>query len=467
MMKPDKILLVVFCLFCNLYSSQSYSIESLNKITAEYNKQGKYKEIIDINKEALNNFIVTNNTEGIFLSYLNIANYLSVQNKYKESLSNLKKADLYLEDIRDHELLSKYYGGYGRNFSHLGMYILSNNYFDKAIKEGKNIDEVGKRKERIYVGYSWKLANFKDMHLLDSVKKMEKMCLAIKPSPYLYSIISRRFLEEEKNLDSAKIYLDKASLISKKFPLQDQAIIIEYYGILYHEKKDYTTSIKYFLQCLGLYEKINNRKGIKDIYKFLSDNYDALGETEKSNFYLKKYSVINDSIIQNEKEIINIPLEKLKKDDEKTKNDLAKKLKILIVGVLVILILVVIFFVQKQSRKNKIIETKNVEKKILESKINTAFKEVMDLAKDADPNFMSRFIEVYPDFYSTLASEYPALTPKELKLCALLKLDFSTKKIAEIENSALRTIETRRYSIRQKLKLSPDTNLSIWLNNLC
>src|SRR5690606_34181329 len=106
------------------------------------------------------------------------------------------------------------------------------------------------------------------------------------------------------------------------------------------------------------------------------------------------------------------------------------------------------------------------EYKLLEKKLNSAFEEVADLAKSNSPNFLSRFIEVYPEFYNHLISSYPDLTNADLKLCALMKLDFSTKEISEITYSSVRTVQNRKYKLRKKFNLSPDENLNLWIQNL-
>ena len=58
-----------------------------------------------------------------------------------------------------------------------------------------------------------------------------------------------------------------------------------------------------------------------------------------------------------------------------------------------------------------------------------------------------------------LLKKYPDLSLTELKLCALLVLNISSKEIGELTNRSVRTIEFTRYSIRKKMNLSTDENL--------
>jgi DNA-binding CsgD family transcriptional regulator len=49
-----------------------------------------------------------------------------------------------------------------------------------------------------------------------------------------------------------------------------------------------------------------------------------------------------------------------------------------------------------------------------------------------------------------LLKKYPNLSLTELKLCALLVLNISSKEIGELTSRSVRTIELTRYNIRKK-----------------
>ena len=58
-----------------------------------------------------------------------------------------------------------------------------------------------------------------------------------------------------------------------------------------------------------------------------------------------------------------------------------------------------------------------------------------------------------------LLKKYPNLSLTELKLCALLVLNISSKEIGELTGRSVRTIEFTRNNIRKKMNLSPDESL--------
>lgn len=74
-------------------------------------------------------------------------------------------------------------------------------------------------------------------------------------------------------------------------------------------------------------------------------------------------------------------------------------------------------------------------------------------------DFEKRLTSSNEDFFKILLEHYPDLKPGELKLCAYLRLNLSTKEISEILNKSVRTIETIRLSIRKKMNLSSTENL--------
>lgn len=74
--------------------------------------------------------------------------------------------------------------------------------------------------------------------------------------------------------------------------------------------------------------------------------------------------------------------------------------------------------------------------------------------------FESHFENVHEEFLTRLKENYPDLTPRELKLCAYLRLNISSKEIANLMNISVRGVEISRYRLRKKLGLDHETNLT-------
>lgn len=80
-------------------------------------------------------------------------------------------------------------------------------------------------------------------------------------------------------------------------------------------------------------------------------------------------------------------------------------------------------------------------------------------------NFQQMFDDVNPQFFKHLSSVYPDLSAQELKLCALIKLNISSKEIASILRITPESVYTARYRIRKKMGMD-DTNLNDFLFKL-
>jgi len=80
--------------------------------------------------------------------------------------------------------------------------------------------------------------------------------------------------------------------------------------------------------------------------------------------------------------------------------------------------------------------------------------------------FDQYFDEVHEDFIARLKEKNPDLTPKELRLCAYLKMNISTKEIAPLMNISVRGVEISRYRLRKKLNLDKGTNLTEYILSL-
>ncbi|MEP3208896.1 MAG: Two component regulator three Y domain-containing protein [Maribacter sp.] len=86
---------------------------------------------------------------------------------------------------------------------------------------------------------------------------------------------------------------------------------------------------------------------------------------------------------------------------------------------------------------------------------------------DADwKHFEVNFKELHEDFFEILLHKYPKLTPKDLKLCAYLKMNLASKEIAPLMGISTRGVEIHRYRLRKKLQIEASQNISNFLITL-
>ena len=101
-------------------------------------------------------------------------------------------------------------------------------------------------------------------------------------------------------------------------------------------------------------------------------------------------------------------------------------------------------------------ENKNLNKviKIIDKNLNNA---------DDWSLFQEAFNNADKDFLKKIKSMHPSLTANDLRLCAYLRLNLSSKEIAPLLNISTRSVEVKRYRLRKKMNLAHESSLSNYI----
>lgn len=119
--------------------------------------------------------------------------------------------------------------------------------------------------------------------------------------------------------------------------------------------------------------------------------------------------------------------------------------------------------------KNEIDQIKSKpENEIKYSDLNTLKILITDhLNLDKERQSLYNYIqELNISFYKNLQKKYPVLSDKEKRLCALLRLNLSSKEIASILGISFKSVEVNRYRLRKKMNLTKKEKLTHIINNL-
>lgn len=160
-------------------------------------------------------------------------------------------------------------------------------------------------------------------------------------------------------------------------------------------------------------------------------------EAEKEIIHLRNESLQNE-INHKNKELANTALHLIHKN--KTLNSIKVQLNSII---------------DKHTSPPNKSEIESVIIKINKELKNEKFQEL----------FEDYFDNVHQDFISRMKEKHPELSPRELRLCAYLKMNLSTKEIAPLMNISIRGVEIGRYRLRKKLNLDREENLISYLMN--
>ncbi len=146
---------------------------------------------------------------------------------------------------------------------------------------------------------------------------------------------------------------------------------------------------------------------------------------------------------KSEKEIVTLKNEKLNKEIEYKNNELAS---------------VAMHLVQKGELLSKIKEElMRLKKGWHPDKSSEDFRKLIRILNQEDKmdkdweQFANHFDTVHSDFLKALQGSYRNLGNNELKLCAYLRMNLSSKEIAQLMNISVRGVEISRYRLRKKV----------------
>ncbi len=472
----------------------AYQTDGVDKLTDEYisllNLHGIVKELLLNYKEALK----------LYFEALNFAKQINDKNKLASINNNISAVYYYLEE-----------------FDTAMKYILE---ASALFKETEDYKYYANSLVNIAEFYS-------AMNLSDSVRKVFPQYLKIvkQASNYyasanLYMIIGT-VESEESNYNKALKYFETAltqidSLENGFHKNYTKGTCLFDMGKTYFEIGNTKNAINSLLESVFYSQECSNNMVIKNSYLYLNKCYEQLNQPDSALVYYRKYHKIETLILEekNSKEIArveyNYNLQKQEKEQKLKELVLKSEIKNLriitiSISILLILVLALIYLIIK-NRKRKIIEARLIEKN-LSLKIENREKELTTnvlyllkkneflanltdtlqelnnrilpenktylrrIIRDIERNtftdswdeFEKRFQDVHVDFYKNLSVEFSDLTPNELKLCAFLKLNMTSKDISAITNQSTDSLKVARYRLRKKLGLTREDNLITFL----
>ncbi len=148
---------------------------------------------------------------------------------------------------------------------------------------------------------------------------------------------------------------------------------------------------------------------------------------------------------KNEKEIIKLKNQQLKEEFKSKSNELAAS---------------TMSIIKKNELLSKVKEqlATSVENKESVKSIITIIDKNLKQNDDWEL-FKEAFNNADRKFLKKLKNSHPSLSPNDIRLCAYLRLNLSSKEIAPMFNISPRSVEIKRYRLRKKMNLSHDDNL--------
>lgn len=181
------------------------------------------------------------------------------------------------------------------------------------------------------------------------------------------------------------------------------------------------------------------------LFLIIHNGYQQFYKKQKSKLLENKQREFERVRLENDREIIKLRNDKLEQDIDSKNRELAAS---------------TMNIIKKNEFLNKIKKelTKVKDKNTVEPVIKIIDK---NLNQNSDWElFQEAFNTTDKDFLKKIKEKYPKLTPNDLRLCAYLRLNLSSKEIAPLLNISHKSVEIKRYRLRKKMNLDAKANLT-------
>jgi tetratricopeptide (TPR) repeat protein len=412
-------------------------VNALNSIGVIYHNQNNFDKALEYYIRALNLARDINYKKGIARGLNNAAAMYGVRKEYRKFEEALREAISINYERKDMDIV-------GVNYLNLGYYFQVQHLYDSALfyfHEALNI-------------YN-KLNNTSS---ITSVK-----------------IFLTEFYYEINNLQKSKMYALEALEEGKSAGLK--RLVYEAYTWLskiYFAEGDSLAGYRYQVLDLYMKDSLNIEESQTQMTK-LELQYELEKEEQKKQEAQRRKDLINVIVLISLIFIILVIVLLLNRMRMKAKSVLLEKDKLemnlelrnkeLTANVMTIM--------KKNETLTQIANRlKGIQKEAVKDETKSAIRKISNELKNAvsdEPweEFELRFKQVHNDFFKTLLENYPNLSPQEQRLCALLRLNMTSKEISGITGQQVATIEMARTRLRKKLGITnTSTNLITFLAQL-
>jgi tetratricopeptide (TPR) repeat protein len=424
---------------------------------------------------------------------------------YHEAIRSLKEAELLFEQKKEGSNLAKVYNSLGGNFKELEEYAQAKVYYKKGKRTHLALgDSLGVVMANNNLG-----AVYRSLNQLDSA-----ISIYLEAATWLKALDNTFLLaqnqlnignvyEQKGDLAQAEIYFSNCLTLSEKAGVQYGVLLSRLnLGNLYRLQKNYPKSQEWLNMALGKAEEMGLAREKGYALERLSWLARDTQDYERAYVLSLDATKIKDSLLSESVKKESLALQERYESEKKAneilllQSDNQRIVMILFLcssGILVLVILVLYGgYRQKKLLNQKLLaeaHQKNLSNtiQVKDMELTAQALQILQIKKMLDEQHSggledeygqesslgvkqetfellqyeleNRITEANGDFFKNLLLAYPDLKPTELKLCSYLRLNLSTKELAEVLNKSVRTVENTRFSIRKKMGLGPEDNL--------
>jgi len=276
------------------------------------------------------------------------------------------------------------------------------------------------------------------------------------------------------NQDSSAHHARKSISLQPKGLEENDVIMLRNYlslGKVYAQKKEYDKAIEFLNKSEALAIEIGENVNLKETYSTLIEVAVEKGDDALLKEYRGRLQSLKLEQIEAKNKSLHQIIEKRKLKQSEIDNQNKKafsKWILIIIGIsMVIIVLAIILYRNKIHAKYEQLSKDYLEdNEIVEEDKLTIYNEVIELVKKDDPAFMVSFNDAFPHFTNNLLKINHNLAKGEVEFCALLKLNLTTKQIAQYKVLQPRTVQNKKYQIRKKLNIPNNIDIYNWIHGI-
>lgn len=340
--------------------------------------------------------------------------------------------------------------------------------YDKAINfldiAYDNLEKDKSNEKRIFIAKSNVLNSFANIYLNmgkpeEAIKKLKQEVNNTKELKEISEIVTYQYINFSNiataytllNYDSAEYYAFK-SIDLKPAKLDDEKIMISNYlvlGKVYKERELFSKALNYYNMAMQIGGNAGDNLNLVEFYSDLVDLYETMGRQDSAIIYDNKLKELEISSLQRKYNSLQMIINKT--DDSNLQE---RSYLLLYISIFLVLLGFFIFFFMFRKKRFTKKDTSSPE----------LYNSLIGLIKNNDPAFMFTFEKVYPNFSSYLLKINPQLSKSEIEFCALLKLNLSSKEIANYKFIEPRTVQNKKYRLRKRLNIPSSIDIYIWFS---
>jgi tetratricopeptide (TPR) repeat protein len=275
------------------------------------------------------------------------------------------------------------------------------------------------------------------------------------------------------NSDSAYYYVQKSiagkpeSTPENNITMRRNYIIL---GIVHSDKQEYIPALTYLQKAEKLTTETGDRLNLAELYQVFIDVYNETGDHALESEYTSKLRELELELTRDK----NLSLHQII-EHEKERQFLVDKanrrmiVTIILTSIGLILLIVVVFYLYRKRMYSKY---DKLSQEFLENNKPTTpasikiYSELIELVKKNDKSFMAAFKNIFPDFSNKLLAINPDFAQSEIEFSALLKLNLSTKEIAQYKFIQPKTVQNKKHRIRKRLQIPENIDIYQWFSEI-